>query len=49
MSIHQHASTPRDVRTCAHDGSPIPDWVRAHMAAKTAPNGTFLISTALGT
>lgn len=40
---------PNDVRTWANNGAPIPDWVHAHMAGKVASNGTFLISTPVGT
>lgn len=49
MTIQQRVSIPNDVRTWANDGSPIPDWVRAHIAGKLASNGTFLISTPVGT
>jgi hypothetical protein len=49
MTIQQRVSIPDDVRTWANDGSPIPDWVRAHIAGKLASNGTFLISTPVGT
>jgi hypothetical protein len=48
MIIHQSVAVPDDMRTWINDGSPIPDWVRAHVADEIAPNGTFLISTRVG-
>ncbi|MGD9536422.1 MAG: DUF6551 family protein [Alphaproteobacteria bacterium] len=49
MTTQQHVSIPNDVRTWANDGSPIPDWVRTHIVDKMTPNGTFLLSTPIGT
>lgn len=49
MTTQRHVSIPNDVRTWTNDGSPIPEWVRAHMPGKLASNGTFLISTPVGT
>lgn len=49
MNVQQRVSVPNDMRTWTNDRSPVPDWVRAHMAGRIAPNGTFLISTPVGT
>lgn len=49
MIAQQRVSIPNDMRTWVNDGSPIPDWVRTRITGKLASNGTFLISTPVGT
>ena len=48
MTNHQDASLLGSFRRWTNDGSPIPDWVKEHMAGKVLPNGTFIIATPVG-
>jgi len=49
MIRQQTSCQLEDIRNWTNDGSSIPDWVRTQMSGDIAPNGTFLISTPVGT
>lgn len=48
MTLHQRIEIDAIANSWANDGSAIPDWVREHMINDKAANGTFLISTPVG-